>query len=68
MAGFKNKEDQRKTVEKIHAMGMTVNGWARTRGFTKDQVKNALYRDWGIGEVGPSTQELIDKMREEKLM
>ena len=61
------KDDQKKIVEKIHSRGMTLNGWARSRGFSVDTVKNAVYREWGIGNVGPVTSEIIAQMRKEDL-
>lgn len=60
-------KDQRAVVEKIHRQGMTVNGWARTRGFSVDTVKNALYRGVGRGSVGPVVAKVQAKLREEGL-
>ena len=59
--------EQKAAVANIHAAGMTVNGWARTRKFKKDTVKNVLYRGWGRGFVGPVAQTIIAKLREEGL-
>jgi len=60
--------DQKRIVKNIHSRGMTLNGWARSRGFSVDTVKNAVYRAWGIGAVGPVTTEIIAQMRKEDLV
>lgn len=62
------RKDQGKIVERIHAKGMTLNGWARSRGFSIDTVKNCMYRKWGLGEVGPVTAKIIEKLKEEGLV
>ena len=61
-----HKLDQVKTVDKIKRQGMTVTGWARTRGFSVHTVKNILYRDGG--DDGPVARQIIKKLRDEGLM
>jgi len=63
------KREQTRAKKNIPAAGMTVTGWARTRGFCVETVKNVLYRDWGLGaEVGPVAGEIVAKLREEELV
>ena len=62
------KEEQREAVARIHGGGMTVKGWARTRGFSIHTVQNVLYRQWGRGAVGPVATLIIEKLLEEGLV
>ena len=60
------KKKRAEVIEAIHDKGMTVNGWARTRGFSKNTVKNVLYRD-SVGDEGKVTMAIIEALRKEGL-
>lgn len=61
------KKEQGGAVASIHAAGMTVTGWARSREYSPDTVKNVLYRRWGRGQVGPTAAEIVTQLKAEGL-
>lgn len=65
---IKNKQHQVEIRSRLYDSGMTVSGWARSRGFNLDTVRNVLYRGWGFGEVGPKAKEIVDQLKKEKLL
>ena len=59
------KQEVSKVVEELRGVGMTVAGWARTRGFPLGSVKNVLYRGQ---TTGPSSEAIIAKLEEDGLI
>jgi len=62
------KAEQKRIPGKMKAKGLTLFGWARSRGFSPDSVKNVVYRDWGLADRGPVSQSIEKALREEDLV
>ena len=65
---MKDFVDQARVRRNIHLNGYTIHGWARTRGFSIDTVKNVLYREWGVEPVGKTAGRIIRQLKKEKLL
>jgi len=64
MNGLTRKK-QAEIVERIHAAGMTVSGWARVNEFNRQTVTAALYGGYGRKyKVTPTCERILTKLAE----